>query len=173
MDTYYTIDEKYLQAVDELSFGETPKALQLLNEIINNDPLYARAHFQLGKIYYYDVKDYQTAGFHFKTCVGLEPSFPDTYFHYLSLVVFLDMGKQVNYIVAKALTVPGVDIASVYNLQGLFFEKNKSWTDALTSYNKALVEVTAKGLKETIEENIERVKAKTLQQNAYQYYLSG
>jgi|SRR6185437_3019828 len=171
MDTYYTIDEKYLQAVDELSFGETPKALQLLNEIINNDALYARAHYQLGKIYYYDVKDYQTAGYHFKTCMELEPSFPDTYFHYLSLVVFLNMEKQVNHIVAKALTTPGVDLASVYNLQGLFFEKNKNWTNALMAYNKALVEVTSKGLKETIEENIARVKAKMRQQNAYQYYL--
>jgi tetratricopeptide (TPR) repeat protein len=87
MDTYYTIEEKYLQAVDELSFGETPKALNLLNAIIADDATYARAHHQLGKIYYYDLKDYQTAGFHFKTCMELEPLFPDNYFHYLSLVV--------------------------------------------------------------------------------------
>src|SRR5471030_115029 len=122
MDTYYTIEEKYLQAVDELGYGETPKGLQLLNEIINNDPLYARAHYQLGKIYYYDVLDYQTAGYHFKTCMELEPSFPGIYFHYLRLVVFLNMEKQVNHIVAKALTTPGVNAAAIHNLLGLFFE---------------------------------------------------
>ncbi len=67
MDTYYNIEEKYLLAVEELKYGETPKSLQLLNEVIANDPLHARAHFQLGKIYYYDLNDYNTAGFHFKT----------------------------------------------------------------------------------------------------------
>jgi len=173
MDTYYTIDEKYLQAVDELSFGETPKALQLLNEIISNDALYARAHYQLGKIYYYDVKEYQTAGYHFKICMELEPSFPDTYFHYLSLVVFLNMEKQVNHIVAKALATPGVNAAAIHNLLGLYLEKNKQWTNALATYNKALIEVTGKDLKETIEESIVRVKQKMQSRVVYQYHLTG
>ena len=106
MDTYYTIEEKYLQAVEEVNYGESPKAFQLLKEIIDNDPLYARAHFQLGKIYYYEIRDYQTAGYHFKTCMDLEPSFPDNYFHYLSLVVFLRMEKQANHIIEKALKFP-------------------------------------------------------------------
>lgn len=48
MDTYYTIDEKYLQAVEEYQYGESPKSLQLLNEIIAADPLYARAYFSWG-----------------------------------------------------------------------------------------------------------------------------
>ena len=173
MDTYYTIDEKYLQAVDELCFGETPKALQLLNEIVNNDPLYARAHYQLGKIYYYDVQDYQTAGYHFKTCMELEPSFPDIYFHYLSLVVFLNMEKQVKVIVDKALNTPGVGLAAIHNLQGLFFEKNKNWAKALAAYHKALIEVTGKELQETVEESIARVKVKMQHGKVYQYHITG
>jgi hypothetical protein len=40
MDTYYTIEEKYLQAVNEAVYGETPKGLQLFKEIINSDPFY-------------------------------------------------------------------------------------------------------------------------------------
>src|SRR5271165_1186043 len=127
MDTYYTIEEKYLQAVEEISYGETPKGLQLFNEIVNNDPLYARAHFQLGKIYYYEIKDYQTAGYHFKTCMELEPGFPDNYFHYLQLVVFLDMEKQVLQVGEMALKTPGVNTSSIYELFGLFYEKRKDW----------------------------------------------
>ncbi|MFD0764958.1 hypothetical protein ACFQZI_08830 [Mucilaginibacter lutimaris] len=126
MDTYYTIEEKYLQAVEELSYGETPKALNLLNELINNDPLYARAHFQLGKIYYYDLKDYQTAGYHFKTCMEIDPLFCDNYFHYLSLVVFLKMDKQVKAVADKALITPGVSASSIYELLGLYAEKTKN-----------------------------------------------
>src|SRR3569833_2273960 len=111
MNTYYTIEEKYLQATDKLDYGKTPKALQLLNEIISNEPLFAKAHYQLGKIYYYDLEDYQTAGYHFKTCMELEPAVPGNYFHYLNLVVYLNMQKLVKTVADKALATPGVDLA--------------------------------------------------------------
>ena len=172
MSTYYTIEEKYLQAVEEVNYGESPKGLRLLKEIIDNDPLYARAHFQLGKIYYYELNDYQTAGYHFKTCMELEPSFPDNYFHYLDLVVFLSMEKHVHFIAAKALITPGVNSASVYNLLGLFFETNKNWNDALTAYKNAFIAVTDNDQRREIEEGINRVKAKMQQSKAYQYHLT-
>jgi len=160
MNEYYTPDEKYLQAVDKFTLGKTPKALKLLNEIVSNDPLYARAHHQLGKIHYYDIEDYQTAGYHFKICMELEPSFPGNYYHYLNLVVFLNMQKQVKLIAEKALTVPGVEYADIYDLLGLSAEKNKRWDEALGAYNKAYDEATDKKEREKLEESVERVKAK-------------
>jgi tetratricopeptide (TPR) repeat protein len=172
MDTYYTIEEKYLQAVDELSFGETPKGLNLLNEIISNDPLYARAHYQLGIIYYYEIKDYQTAGYHFKTCMELEPSFPDNYTHYLDLLVFLNMEKQVAVISVKALNTPGADAAGIYDLLGLFYEKNKQWVKALEAYQKAFMEVTENDEKIKIEESLKRVRSKMKQTLAYTYHIT-
>ena len=172
MDTYYTIEEKYLQAVEEVSYGESPKALKLFNEIVTNDPLYARAHFQLATIYYYEVKEYQTAGYHFKTCMELEPTFPDNYFHYLDLLVFLNMEKQVNIIAKQALNTAGVNAAAIYNLLGLFFEKNKNWAKALAAYQQSFLEVTHKKQKEDVEDSIERVKEKMQRGNAYQYHLT-
>lgn len=172
MDTYFTIEEKYLQAVEEVCYGETPKGLQLLNDIISNDPFYARAHYQLGKIYYYEIKDYQTAGYHFKTCMELEPYFPDVYFHFLQLVVFMNMEKQVSIIVAKALVTTGVNSAAIFDLQGLFFEKNKNWVKALNAYKKAFFEVTDKKQKENIEESMQRVNEKLQKSKAYQYDLA-
>lgn len=172
MDTYYTIEEKYLKAVEKADYGKTPKALLLLKEIIENDPLYARAHYQLGKIYYYDIKDYQTAGYHFKTCMALEPGFPDNYFDYLNLLVFLKMGKQAEIVIEKALQVPGVDAADIYSLQGLLYEKNKNLAKALTAYQSAYMEVTDKPTRKDIEESMERVKAKMALANAYQYHLT-
>ena len=160
MNTYYTIEEKYLQAVDKIGVGKTPKALKLLNEIVSNDPLYARAHYQLGKINYYDLEDYQAAGYHFKTCMELEPSFPANYYHYLNLLVFLNMQKAVKTVAEKALTVNGVDFADIHDLLGLSAEKNKRWQEALDAYEQALEEATYKKDREKIEESIGRVKAK-------------
>ncbi|WP_295712998.1 hypothetical protein [Mucilaginibacter sp.] len=172
MDTYYTIEEKYLQAVDKLSYGKTTKGLKLLNEIISNDPLYARAHHQLGMIYYYEIKDYQTAGYHFKTCMELEPSFPDNYTDYLDLLVFLNMEKLVNTVSVKALNTPGVDTAGIYDLLGLFYEKNKQWTNALTYYHKAFMDVTVNEERADIEQSLKRVRSKMEHTLAYTYHIT-
>jgi tetratricopeptide (TPR) repeat protein len=172
MDTYYTIEEKYLRAVDKLSYGRTTKGLKLLNEIISNDPLYARAHYQLGIIYYYEMKDYQTAGYHFKTCMELEPSFPDNYTDYLDLLVFLNMEKLVSSVSIKALNTPGIDTTEIYNLLGLFYEKNKNWTKALLNYQKAFMEVTINGDKIDIEQSLKRVRSKMKHTLAYTYQVT-
>lgn len=172
MDTYFTIEEKYLQAVDELSYGETPKGLRLLNEIINADPAYARAHYQLGKIYFYDIKDYQAAGYHFQTCAELEPSFPDVYMPYLELLVFLNMERKVNDIASRALTVAGVKTAAVYKQLGLLCEKQKNWNEALQAYRDAFMEVTNKEEKHEIEDNISRVRQKMQRSASYQYHIA-
>ena len=172
MDIYLTIEEKYLQAVNELNYDETPKALHLLNAIVADEPFYTRAHFQLGKLYYYEINDYLAAGYHFKTCAELEPLFPDVYHYYLHLLVFLKMEKQVDLIGQKALAIPGVNAAYIYNLRGLFAERNKEWAKAKEAYRKAYIEATCKHEKVNIEESIERVKAKKQQSKKFNYELS-
>jgi tetratricopeptide (TPR) repeat protein len=172
MHIYLSIEEKYLQAVYELSCGENPRALQLLNEIIATDPLYSRAHYQLGKLYYYEIKDYQAAGYHFKTCTELEPSFPDVYEDYLHLLVFLDMGRQVQLIKEKAITVAGVNESYIYYLAGLHAETKREWDSALASYKEALMEATNKYDKDNAEGGIERVRVKNHRPGKYNYELS-
>lgn len=169
METYYTVEEKFLQAVEEVNYGEPAKGLQLLKEIVEHDPFYARAHFQLGKIYYYQIKDYQAAGYHFKTCMELEPSFPDVYFDYLGLVVFLNMEKLVHLVAGKSLIVPGVVVADIYDYLGLFYEQNNDLNKALDAYRKARQAVTCKSLKDEIEESLARVKGKLQRAKAYRY----
>ncbi|MBL4678092.1 MAG: hypothetical protein JKY70_18085 [Mucilaginibacter sp.] len=169
METYYTTDEKYMQAVEEYWYGESAKALQMLNQIIANDATYARAHHFLGKVNIENVKDYQTAGYHFKICMELEPSFPDNYIKYLELVVFLRMDRQVKMVAAAALKVAGVDQALIHDQLGLHAEKNKHFGDALKAYNKALMETIDKEEMEGIEESIKRVRAKMRSALKYQY----
>src|ERR1700743_3197594 len=155
MDIYLTIEEQYLQAVDELNYGEAPKALQLLKALSADEPFYTRAPFQLGTLHYYEIKDYQTAGYHFKTCTELEPAFPDVYEHYLGLLVFLKMEKQVYLVAQKALGVAGVNAAAVYNFTGLFAEKRKEWAKALEAYRNGFLEATGKTEKDNLEASIE------------------
>ena len=102
----------------------------------------------------------------------LEPSFPDNYSHYLDLLVFLNMEKLVNAISTKALNTQGVDAAGIYDLLGLFHEKNKQWTKALDAYQKAFMEVTENNEKVDIELSLKRVKSKMKQTLAYTYQIT-
>ena len=120
---------------------------------------------------YYEIKDYQTAGYHFKTCMELEPTFPDVYFHFIHLLVFMNMEKQVLNVISKALCTPGVNLAEIYKLQGLFFEKNKNWQKAIQAYTNAFYEVTDKKAQEIIEDSLDRVNEKLLKSRPVKYQL--
>jgi tetratricopeptide (TPR) repeat protein len=172
METYYTIEEKYLQVLDELNYGERPKALKLLNEIIANDATYARAHYQLGLMYYYSIEDYQLAGYHFKLCAELEPDFPEVYEHYLRLVIFLGMDKMVNTVAEKALAVKGVNTAVINSLLGLFAEKKKDWARSITYYHSALLDATNKDEQDNAEADIKRIREKLRVNVKYNYLMA-
>jgi len=172
MDNYYTIEEKYLQAVEEMHYGETPLSLKLLNQILAEDPSFVRAHYQIAKLYYYDLHDYQSAGYHFKLCTDLEPTFPDVYFHYISLLLFLNMERQLNTVAQKAITVPGVYVSAIYNLMGLCAEKNLKLNEAMAFYQQALMLVTSNDKKDEIEGNISRIRFKMEKGKTYSYHFS-
>jgi tetratricopeptide (TPR) repeat protein len=171
MDILYTVDEKYLQAIEELYYGELPKALHLFNEIINSDADYARAHYQLGSIYHYHFKNYQSAGYHYKQAVALDPAFPDVYDHYLKLVVTLKMHKLVQHIADQALVVPGVCKADIYEKLGLYAEEQQDFTEALKQYKKAEQATLSESELNLYQAHVKRVdgKQKSNQQMIYAY----
>lgn len=160
MDIYYSIEEKYLHAIEEYKYGETPKSLQLLNEIITADPSYAKAYYHLGMLYYYELKDYQAAGYNFKSCIELDAKFPDVYEHYLQLLFFLKMDKAMRHIFEQALATPGVDEATIWHIAGQHAEKNKNLLQAQSAYEEAFALATEKNILTEIEESLERIRLK-------------
>jgi tetratricopeptide (TPR) repeat protein len=160
MDIYCTIEERYIQATEELRYGEAAKALQLFNELLVADAGYARTYFQLGIINYYYIKDYQAAGFYFSRCIEIDASFPDVYEDFMKLLVFLNMKKKAQQTASKALTVAGVNQRLVYQQLGILEEKNQNWNAALDCYRKAYSFSLEKEDTDNSKSDIERVKDK-------------
>jgi tetratricopeptide (TPR) repeat protein len=169
MDIYCTIEERYVQAVEELRYGETAKALQLFNGLIAADANYARAYFQLGIINYYHIKDYQAAGYYFSQCIEAEPSFPDVYEDFMQLLVFLNMEKKARTIAAKALKIAGTNQRLIYQQLGLLEEKNQNWNAAIDYYKKAYAYSLEKEDAEDSKADIERVKDKISRRAKFVY----
>lgn len=172
MDIYFTIEEKYLQAVEEYNYGTLPKTLQLLNEIVATASTFARAHYLLGKMHYNDMNDYQSAGYHYQTCVELEPSFPDAYVPYLRLLLFLNKSTLAQTVSTKALQVPGVDHSHVHEIMGQIAEKNSQWTKAAELFRKALLAADDKSQVDDVQEHIKRIELKLQSTRVYVYNLS-
>jgi tetratricopeptide (TPR) repeat protein len=160
MDILYNVDERYLQAVEELMYGDLPKALHYFSAIIDTDPDHARAHYHVGCCYYYHFKDYQTAGYYFKKCIELEPGFPDVYSVYLKLLITLKIHKAIYPTADKALLIPGVNEAEIFETLGNYAEKNQDLVKAKEHYQKAAAATTDQNHHRGIKDHIIRVADK-------------
>ncbi len=173
MDIYITVEEKYLQAIEELHWGELPKALQYFNEIIALEPDYARAYYQLGNLYQNHFKNYQTAGYYYKNCIELDADFPDVYEPYLNLIITLKMHKLVNQIAEKALMVAGVNEARIYENLGLYEEKMQRFEAAGCYFKKATLLNNTQDDLNTFQEHQKRIQHKMDSTKKMVYSLQG
>jgi len=137
MDIYTSVEEKYLQAIEELQCGDLPLALRYFNQIIAFDEDYARAYFQLGHIYHIHFKDFKTAGYYYKRCIELNPEFPDAHQPYLEIVIVLKMHNLIKQVAERALNVPGVEEARIYESLGLYAERQQNFEEAARHFKKA------------------------------------
>ena len=160
MDILYTVEEKYLQAIEELQYGELPKALHYFHEIINSDPEYARAYYQLGCFYQYQFKNFQTAGYYYKKCIELEAEFPDVYEHYLKLVIDLKMHKSIHHIAEQALATPGVCKADIYECLGLYAEEQQNFVMAKEQYKLAALATSCQTDHDLFNGHLKRISDK-------------
>jgi tetratricopeptide (TPR) repeat protein len=75
-DRQEALTASYNQGVELFNAGETAKAMVLFEEIVANDPGYARAHFMLG-LSYVNTGDNAKAKEHFNRFLALAPNDPD------------------------------------------------------------------------------------------------
>lgn len=171
MDILYTVEEKYLQAIEELNYGETPKALHLLRDIITIDETYARAYYSIGVIYHYYLKDYQAAGYYYKTSMSLETQIPDLYEDYLKLLVTLQLHKTIAQVATMALKVPGVNLTAIYETLGLYEEQRQNFVLAKQYYQKAVLIAVVDKEHTLLLDHLKSVgtKIKAKQQMVYAY----
>ncbi|WP_129716077.1 hypothetical protein [Pedobacter sp. SYP-B3415] len=138
MDTLLSVEEKYLQVLEEIWYGEVPKAFRLLNEILAAEPDYARAHFQMGVLQHEHFRDLRTAGYHYQQCVALDPQFPDVYLPYLKLSTEMDMPKLAQSLGEQALKVPGTNRFMICRHMARTAEQKRQYGDAKQLMKEAL-----------------------------------
>lgn len=168
-ELFYTIEEKYIVAWNEACYGESAKAKIMAEQILDEDPGYARAHYLLGHLYYYELADFVKAKAHFEMAIGFEPALPWTYEVYLKMLVHLKRSKEALQLAAKALDVPGVCPACINKHIGHLYEKTGEFKLAIQYYREAKHACSNCCDEDALNNSLQRTERKLRSTRAFQY----
>ncbi|TAE78920.1 MAG: hypothetical protein EAY81_11865 [Bacteroidetes bacterium] len=168
-ELFYSIDEKYLCAADEISCTNFAKAKILLEQILDEEPSYAKAHYQLARIYYHELGEYKKALAHFEMAIGFDPNLSWTYHSYLEFLIAVGKKEQALLLAEKALKIEGTCSACINNNLGLLHEKSAAFKEAIQCYKRALYQATNNCCEDEFTSNLLRVERKLKSSKNYLY----
>lgn len=160
MENYNYIEVRFLEAEKLLNENDFAAAKGLLEEILEMEPGYGRAHNHLGWLYYAKFDNYERAAYHFRLAIKFEPGYPASYINYCYLLNEINNEPELRSLAMKALEVPGVNKAVIYNELGRSSEMSGYYKDALANYKEAIRYSMNKNEIEVFNLNIERAKQK-------------
>lgn len=129
-------DQYYLKAVDFYSF-DMATVIENLNCALSYDEWHAPANCLLGRIYMYDLKNYDKAGQCFYQAVIGDPRFPDTYKYYGLLRIWQGEYDRALKIIQRGLKVKGMDQCMLLSLIAVIHEWKGALQDAKIALKKA------------------------------------
>jgi len=131
-------DEMFFRADRLIKAGEIVQAIEMLNEIIHEQPDYGKAHNHLGWVYETQYKDYPRAEKHYIAALNFEPTYPGVYLNYAVLLSTLGRFQELQILLEKALAIKGINKASVYNEYGIMHEVQGNFEEAIAAYRKSI-----------------------------------
>jgi len=128
MDTY--VDELYLRASALITENKIDEALPLYHEILSYNPIYGKAHNDLGWIYVTKFDDYVKAESYFILAQKYGPNLPYVYLHLGKLYTDKRAYNKALEILNKGLLVSGADTASLYSSIAYVYERRYDYIKA-------------------------------------------
>lgn len=157
----YLLDDKFFEADQLIKENKIGDAIRLLNEIIEEAPDYGRAHNHLGWIYETKFNDYTRAEKHYKAAIEFNPEYVAVYYNYAILLSTLGKYEELEFILNKALKVPGINRATIYNEFGIMYEAMAQYEKAIEHYRLYIRFLFDNKLIEVAKDSIKRCELKT------------
>lgn len=162
MDSFQRLklDELFFEADQLIAEKKFADAINMLESILIEAPEYGKAYNHLGWIYETKYKDIKKAEEFYKKCVLYSPDYPAIYINLA--VVLSSQGKydELEAHLNRALQVPGVDKASMYNEFGIMYELQGKFNQAIENYKNAIRNTLSESTLETYNNSIKRCKTK-------------
>jgi tetratricopeptide (TPR) repeat protein len=160
MSNRFRLEELFNQADLDIKDGYFESAFGRLEQLLVEDPLYGKAYNHLGWLYETKLKDYRKAEEFYKKALDTDPDYHPVYTNYSILLSTLGKYDELKLLLDRALTVPGIDKANVFNEYGIMYEQMKDFNKAITFYKQCAEMTLSKDTLNRAMESMERCKLK-------------
>lgn len=160
MDIDFNSEQQFQLADDLIKEDNMQEAINVLHNILAENPHFGKAHNHLGWIYETKFKAYADAEKHYLLAMKLSPEYPATYINYVYYLYAVGQYDKIEDHLLVAEKVPGVNKATIINEWGIYYETKQRFEEAIEKYKQYLaMSFDNKGI-ETAQANIERCKKK-------------
>lgn len=161
MDDISFVENQFIKADSLIGEGRVSEAKELLEEILNENPDFGKAHNHLGWIYATKLSNYEKGEYHYKLAIKFDPKYPASYLNYTYLLVDIAKFDDAKKLIDTALTqVEGADKASYYSELARIYEFERDFIQAYQLYKKSSELAFNPTYIENMKTNMKRVKDK-------------
>lgn len=160
MERYMDAEARFLHADTLIERGEIVEAKAVLEELINDEPDYGRAHNHLGWIIRTRFSDFERATYHLRLAVKFAPDYPAGYLNYARILVETGDFDALRKVAEKALKVKGINKVDAYYYMAIAMEVTVGVNEAMKYLKMARdVAVEAEAMK-FVNGEIKRLKSR-------------
>jgi tetratricopeptide (TPR) repeat protein len=160
MERYMDAEARFLHADTLIERGEIVEAKAVLEELINDEPDYGRAHNHLGWIIRTRFSDFERAAYHLRLAVKFAPEYPAGYINYARLLLEMGEFSHVEKLTRKALEVKGMNKVDAYYFLAVAVEMNQGAAEGMKYLLKAREFAVDENAMNFIKGEIKRLKGK-------------
>jgi len=128
-----------LEAKQKLDNQKIKEALDILHHLTIIYPNYSRAYNLLGFIYDSFFEETKIAERYYRKCLELEPDFKEVYSNYTYCLLVLKKYSELEQFILKSIALPIVNKAYLYHLLGKAQEALLKFSEAIASYESAIL----------------------------------
>ncbi len=160
MEKIKWIDEYIEEANRMIDYEGHEAALKLLNNILFEEPGYARLHHVLGCINFYQADDTSKAEQHFRLAIRFDPEFAEPYGDLGQLLCDDDRLDEAIHIYGLGLKAKKANKTYLLSSTAKAYELKKKYSKAIKHYKEALGHSAELWKCMTLEESIKRCRRK-------------
>ncbi len=132
-------DIYYIKALDEYPFA-LEFTVENLNYALSYDPEHVAANCLMGQLYMEQLKDLKMAEVYLQRAISTDPEYADAYIHYIGLAFAKRDYAMAEKLISFAKKLKDIDNAQISYHEGLLYEQQGKYCNAIDCMNNALLE---------------------------------
>ena len=152
-------DQYYIKALDLYPYN-LEESIENLNYALSHNIEHAGANYLMGKLHKEQLNNLLKAEEYYIKSLACDPYNINACMDYILLLIILSEYQKAQKMISHTQKLKGIDQSKINSYEGMICEHKQQFTEALSHYNKALLEAYNDDYIEELNKNIKRVKMK-------------